>query len=460
MKGNSNDVRELLEPDDRSVIIDEGIPLIGQVDVSGSKHSILHILGALWLLEGELAIRNTPNIWDVRYFLEIYESLGMRCHLTKGGLKMTIPSSLNYTEEKMNLASKTRSSILLLGSLLARNGFVRLPAPMGDRIGNRPFAEFFAVLEYFGISYSMQNGHIEARYNKPLRGNRAIDLYSHGNNRTALAIILAAANAGKTVLTNPLPQPEIIELCAFLDSFVCPVSVESYPSGAIKITVESEGKIPVRCNGNFSVGPDKCELGFWIAAATITQGVIECHAQSPVFSNKSLGPLTGIRESLLDGLGISITIADQNSFIVDGQRGNLKSVNLIVPHNKELTTGLAIDVCPQFIPLMTSASGKSSYRDCKYGASRVQPFLQELRKLGMVVSICGNTLEVQGRNELHGAEVEGKDIRGAATLLIASLGARGRSNIGGIFHINRGYCDIVSKLQSVGALITRKGEES
>lgn len=452
-----DEAKVLQEPDDAPIVIDGSIPLTGQVDVNGSKHSILHILGALWLLDGNLVIRNTPNIWDVRYFLEIYGSLGMKCNLSSEGLKLAVSSSsFVYTQEKMGLASKIRSSILLLASLLVRNGYVKFPAPTGDRISNRPFAEFFAVLEHFGISYSMQNGFIEARLKNTLVGDRVIDLYSHGNNRTALAIILAAANSGRTILVNPLPQPEIIELCAFLDSFVCPVNVEFYLNGAIKIVVESEGKIPVNCGGSFSVGPDKCELGFWIAAAVMTYGSIECQLQSPVFSEKSLGPLAGIRRSLLDGFGIETSVISTSRFKVDGQRSNLKPVNLIVPHNKELTTGLSIDVCPQFIPLMTLAPGKSQYRDCKYGGSRVTIFLNELRKLGMVVSLRGNTLEVQGRNELHGASITGGDIRGAASLLIASLGAKGQSELDGMFHMNRGYHDIVTKLQHLGANIRRK----
>lgn len=445
------------QPDNTSIVIDGGVPLIGQVDVSGSKHSILHILGALWLLDGDLVIRNVPDIWDVRYFLEIYQSLGMKCDSSNEGLRLSISSSsFVYTEEKMALASKIRSSILLLASLLVRNGHVKFPAPTGDRIGNRPFAEFFAVLEHFGISYSMQDGFIEARIRDRLVGDRVIDLYSHGNNRTALAIILAAANSGRTILVNPLPQPEIIELCTFLDSFVCPVEVEFYPNGAIRITIESEGKTPVIHGGSFSVGPDKCELGFWIAAAVITGGSIECQLQSPALSEESIGPLAGIRGALLDGLGIETSLISARSFSIDGRRSKLKPVNLIVPHNKELTTGLSIDVCPQFIPLMTLTSGKSQYRDCKYGGSRVIIFLKELRKLGMVVSLHGNTLDIQGRNELHGAKVTGGDIRGAASLLIASLGATGQSELDGMFHINRGYHDIVTKLQHLGASIWRK----
>ncbi|HGE69329.1 TPA: hypothetical protein ENX78_00745 [Candidatus Poribacteria bacterium] len=447
----------LQAPDDTPIVINGSIPLVGQVDVSGSKHSILHILGTLWLLDGDFVIRNTPNIWDVRYLLEIYKSLGIKFALTSEELKVSISSSsFRYSEEKMELASKIRSSILLLASLLVRNKYVKFPAPTGDRIGNRPFAEFFAVLEHFGIFYSMQDGFIEARLKNPLVGNRVIDLYSHGNNRTALTIILAAANSGRTIIVNPLPQPEIIELCAFLDSFVCPVNVEFYPSGAIKIIIESEGKIPINSGGSFSVGPDKCELGFWIASAVITGGLIECHLQSPILSEKSLGPLSGIRHSLLDGFGVETSVITTSRFRIDGQRSKLKPINLIVPHNKELTTGLSIDVCPQFIPLMTLASGKSQYRDCKYGASRVTTFLTELRKLGMIISLHGNTLEIQGRNDLYGARVTGTDIRGAASLLIASLGAKGQSELDGMFYINRGYHDIVRKLNYLGANIRRK----
>lgn len=443
--------------DNSPLVVDGQKPLVGTVEVSGSKHSILHILGALWLLDGSLTINNVPDIWDVRYLMEIYKSLGMMYRFDSGSLTVNLnSSSFSYTEEEFPMASKFRSSILLLASLLVRNRYVKFPAPGGDRIGNRPFAEFFAVLEHFGVSYSMSDGFIEAKYDKPFSGDRTVNLYSQGNNRTALAIILAAANNGRTILVNPLPQPEIIELCAFINSFICQVEVEYFQNGAIKITVDGIGAVPVGCRGSYSVGPDKCELGFWIAATAITKGYVECKATSPVFSQDRLGPLAGIKTALLDEMGIPIEVKSQQSFAIDGRQSDYKPVNLVVPHNRELTTGLCIDVCPQFIPLMALTKGKSFYRDAKYGHSRVTMFLQELRRFGIVANLQGDTLEIHGENELHGTQVEGKDIRGMATLLIAALVAGGQSIVDGVFHLNRGYSGLPAKLKQLGAMIERK----
>lgn len=444
----------LLAPSDAPIAIEGNIPLKGHVNIGGSKHSSLHILGALWLFKGTLVLKNIPNIWDVRYMLEMYESLGMNYSLMPNELQLKIPPNIEYTEEKMYLASRIRSSILLLGSLLARNGYVKLPAPTGDQIGLRPFAEFFTVLEYFGISYSMKKGFIEASINEKLEGDRTIDLRSHGNNRTALTVILSAANKGKTVIINPLPQPEIIELCTFIDSFICPVRVERLPGGSIKIVVKSHGMLPVEKSGeSFSVGIDKCELAFWISAAAITQGTIRCQAQSPVFKKDCLGPLAGINKNLLKPFGISVSTINPNNVLINGRKTTLNPINLIVRHNEGLTTGMALDVCPQFIPLMTVPQGKSLYRDCKYGKSRISPFLEEIRKLGMVASLNDDILEVQGGNDLQGAVVKGKDIRGAALLLIASLGAKQQSIVSGTYHLNRGYDNLLQKLKNVGAQI-------
>lgn len=443
--------------DNSPLVVDGQKPLVGTVEVSGSKHSILHILGAIWLLDGSLTINNVPDIWDVRYLLEIHKSLGMTYCFDSGSLAVNLDSSgFSYTEECFPMASKFRSSILLLASLLVRNRHVKFPAPGGDRIGNRPFAEFFAVLEHFGVSYSMSDGFIEAKYDKPFSGNRTVNLYSQGNNRTALAIILAAANNGRTILVNPLPQPEIIELCSFINSFVCPVEVEYFQNGAIKITVDGDGAVPVSCRGSYSIGPDKCELGFWIAAASITRGCVECRVTSPVFSQDKLGPLAGIKTALLDEMGIPIEVKSQQSFVIDGRQSDHRPVNLVVPHNRELTTGLCIDVCPQFIPLMARAKGKSLYRDGKYGHSRIAMFLQELRRFGIVASLQGDTLEIHGENELYGTQVKGKDIRGTATLLIAALAASGQSIVDGVFHLNRGYSGLPAKLRQIGAMIERR----
>lgn len=274
MKGDPMSVAlndcKISSPNNSSIIVHGGVPLCGEVDISGSKHSILHILGALWLLNGEFVVRNVPNIWDVRYFLDIYKSFGMDYILTEQELRLVInPDIFKYSETKMELASKIRSSILLLGSTLVRSKYVKFLAPTGDRIDNRPFAEFFAVLEQFGISYARENGFIEATIKKPLRGDRTIDLYSHGNNRTALAIILAGSNIGKTILLNPLPQPEILELCAFMDKFVCPVEVTFRSNDVLQITID--GSITERkYNDNlFIIGPDKCEMGFRVRGGYI-----------------------------------------------------------------------------------------------------------------------------------------------------------------------------------------------
>lgn len=449
---------KLFFPDlDNSPLLVPGRTLLsGSVLVSGSKHSILHILGALWLIEGEIKLCNVPDIWDVRHFLTMYYSMGMECSFNGDDLIVKIPSSFEYDQDYLVLAAQLRSSILLLGSLLVRNGHVRFPTPTGDQIGSRPFAEFFTVLEQFNIYYSMGDGYIEASCNNKLQGDRVIDLHTHGNNRTALAIILAAANQGRTILINPLPQPEIIELCSFVDSLICPVRIDHFPDGAIRIMVDGQGRVPIKRNGSFTIGPDKCELGFWIATAGVTSSEIECRVLSPVFSDNHLGPLAGLRQSLLDRLGIHIDVKSPNVFVVEGIRTDPKSVNLEVPHNKELITGLSIDVCPQFIPLMTMASGRSYYRDCKYGGSRVAALVNHLRELGMVVSLQGDTLEIHGENKLRGNNVRGEDIRGAATLLIAVLGAEGISSLDGVYHLNRGYCNIVQKLNHLGAAINRR----
>lgn len=443
--------------DDSPLAIEGRTLLNGSVIIGGSKHSILHILGALWLLSGRITLRNVPNIWDVQCMLEIYRTLGMAYRFEGGVLHLHIdPAAFSYTEQGLELACNIRSSILLLGSLLAKTRHVKFPLPTGDRIGNRPFAEFFAVLEYFGISYSMRDGWIEAWYDKPFTGDKSINLFSQGNNRTALAIILAAANRGQTTLLNPLPQPEILELCSFISIFICPVDIEYFQDGSLKIVVNGRGEIPAPCEGSYTVGPDKCELGFWIAAAAITHGRVECRVLSPSFTPISLGPLAGITVSLLEEFGIALSVQNSHSFIVDGERTVLKPVRLIVPHNKELTTGLCIDVCPQFIPLMTFAQGCSVYRDGKYGCHRVLAFLSELRKLGLVAAFRGELLEVQGGNELHGAQVIARDIRGGATLLIAALAACGTSLLDGVFHINRGYEGMYEKLGKLGASVERR----
>jgi len=425
------------------------------IEIAGSKHAALHILGALWLVDGSMVLRNVPRISDVKNMVQIYRALGMSCSFVGRDLNVNIvPSRFRYDENALAIASRLRSSILLLGGLLVRSQHVRFPIPKGDPIGERPIDEFLEVLDFFGIAHAEDRHFITATINKTLEGNRTIDLKCSGNNRSALAIILAAANDGKTTLLNPLPQPEILELCSFLNDFVCPVCVEWKSARYFSITVKGRrgsGGVPV--GSSYAIGPDKCEMGFWIVAASVTRGRIVCKVPTRCLFVDALGPLSGVVGSLLEPLGISLDVTGEDTFVVDGYRFDPRPMNLVVPTDDELVSGLAIDVCPQFIPVLALAHGASSYTDRKYGRARILPFFDGLQALGVVGKLCEETLNIRGHSILRGAIVRGHDIRGAATLLLASLAADGMTLLDGALHLGRGYDRLCGKLRELNAEI-------
>lgn len=448
---------DFLSPDnDRSIVLNGARPLSGVINLSGSKHTILHILGTLWLLGRNVVIKNVPNIWDVKYFLDIYQSLGLKYTFALDELRIDIKSSkFNYTESAFNLATKFRSSLLLLASLLAKNGYVKFPVPGGDKIGERSLDNCFKVLDGFGISHVIIDGMIEAKVLEPLQGDRVINLGLRGNNRAALAIILAAASQGQTTIINPLPNPEIIDLCYFIDNFICAVDIVHSIGGIDKIIVDGRKKMGNNFDGTYTLAPDKCEMGFWMAVAAGTKSQIECVHNYPIFFEDSLGPLTHINQTLLKSMGIFIKIRNPYRFIIDGQLSIPHPTNLIVPANGELAAGLSLDVCPQFIPFLSGAYDKSIYCDTKYKSGRVLPFLDGLKSFGVKTNLFGELLEFGGTTNLCGAEVECHDIRGAAVLLITALSANGESKINNLFHLNRGYSNLLYKLQTLSVKITQ-----
>ena len=437
----------------RAYRIHGGRPLGGRASIGGSKHSILHILGSILLLNHPIVIHNVPCIRDVLAMLKIYKGMGMKYDLTNDVLSVgSCIEDYTYHEISTSTAPELRSSILLLGSALLANGYVRFPLPQGDPIGVRPHREFTEILDAFSIPNTLTSTHIEASVGGGLHGDRTIDLANWGNNRTALAIILAAGNVGKTTILRPLPQPEILDLCSFLNRFVSRVTISCREVG---LEIEILGYGTSRRDGErqFRIPPDKCEMGFWIAAATMTRGVIECDVGLSCLTIDCLGPLAGIQSSLLNSIGITAEVTSPSTFLIDARRLKLKPHDLIVPYDAELTTGLAIDVCLQFIPILAVASGRSTYVDLKYGRCRLLPFLDGLRELGIESHIKGDTLILSGSAKLRPSVVRGVDIRGAATLLITALGAGGTSLLSGVEHVERGYSNMKEKLLSLSGRI-------
>lgn len=439
------------EIDQKIIEINGGKRLAGKVNIGGSKQDVLSVLGALLLVNGKVVIKNVPDITDVHNFLKIYESIGVK-YVWKGDtIEIDVDQNkLDFSKADMSSASKLRSSILLLGSFLARKGSAKFPKPGGCKIGERGFGEYKKIAESFGIMV-----HEDDMTLSGFKRNADRDLperveINYGPNKTALAMILAVAKRGTTYLINPSEYPEAYNLISFFKKLGANISVTKAARGDKEETIlkiESPG-IDGLFNGDisYSLLPDKAEMTFWMAASAITRGDIVITSPFLSVDEHSLGVLGNNLDLLLHELGIKVEIIDRHTVRVNSRNAHFNPVNIVASNSND-----GIDSMPHFIPLLAAINGISSYEDQHYGVNRVL-FAEELNKMGANITFRKNgSIEINGIENLRGAAVEGKEIRGAACLVLAALGAQGTTKIKGVRHLMRGYSKLIEKLECLGS---------
>ena len=438
-----------------------GIPLQGEINISGSKHAALAILGAMPLLRGSVSLSNLPDIRDVEHMLKINESLGVRSLKVGNGEYLFSAGEINFSSQELWRVPQLRSSILYLGSILLNCGHVLLPVPGGDQLGLRPLHEFLHVLDAFNIRHDLQNRGVMAHLDS-ISGNREFDLCSKmfplmGNNRSALAIMLAYANKGITKMKNVLILPEIIQLCQFLQS-ISMGSVSMNGIGTDTLEVTSPGLDAIHAGSKCSdksyvIGPDKCEIPFWICASALTRGNISLLIPGNEEVEKTM---MGMKVALLDKAGIPLEVINPNKFRVDcsGENFQLHPFNLLSTQHE--LSGIAFDACPIFATLLFKTDGVGSFYCYRYGFERIR-WARQLVKVGALPHIKKNVLFVEGRDCLSAKEsviLDGSDIRSSSSVLLIALATEGNPLVvKGFNHIERGMEDVIAKLQSLGALI-------
>lgn len=488
-----------------SLAICGGRRLHGTVRIGGSKHAALNLLGALPLRDGTYVFHRMPLIADVYQMLAILRSMGVAVSVSAQATAITVDSAaFRYDSRELSRTPQVRSAILLLGSLLLRNGFVKMEAPLGDPIGERPPDEFLSVLDAFGVSHIEEGSWITVIRRGPLAGDRIVDLDClgnasttgvagggvprlPGNNRTALAFILAASNRGTTRILNPLRTAENDELLVFLGRLGARIrNVPANECATSAVDIQGDKLLSGGSSGNViahSVSPDKCELVFWACAATLTDGVIHCDLGDDAGDHSAMMlPLYKCYQNVLRRLGAAMdetTIEpDGPAPVVDGapaagERARSTASGVLVfrrsaswpPSAIDLVSsyqhgdeqrGTIVDAFPQLIPLLMAASGTSSYRDDKYGFERLRTYLDILElKQGPSEfgGSDGNLVRVAGDACFVPGPLMARNIRDGAAKLLYLLKADGSSVLSGFQHVLRGYDRIISKLQACGATV-------
>ena len=430
---NTND--EKGENDLSKLIISEPRPLKGRVRVSGAKNSVLPIIAASLLADGNSIIDEIPYLNDVKIMCDLVKSLGASVNFSDDLNRLEVScNSLSNTTAPYELVNKMRASFLVAGPLLATTGHVRISLPGGCAIGSRPIDLHLKGFTALGASITQGHGYIEAERNGRLTGGKVyLDFPSVGATEN---IMMAAVLAqGNTVIENAAIEPEIVDLATFLTSMGA--EIKGAGTDTIKISGVSDLKA-----ASHTIIPDRIEAGTFMVAAAITGG--DVIVENVVTDH--LKPVTAkLREA---GAEISEEIS---SVRVKGNRINPVDIKTH-PY-----PGFPTDMQSQMTSLLSVACGTSMVIETIFENRFMH--VCELKRMGANIKVEGRSAIIEGCNRLTGAKVKATDLRAGAALILAGLCAEGTTEILDIEHIDRGYIKIDEKLRKLGAVISRSDDE-
>jgi UDP-N-acetylglucosamine 1-carboxyvinyltransferase len=413
------------------LIVTGGVPLRGEIWVSGAKNAALPVLVASILADSPMTIGNVPHLQDITTTMELLGRMGVNLVV---GDKMTIEadtSTISDLRAPYELVKTMRASILVLGPLLARFGEAEVSMPGGCAIGSRPVNLHIKGLQAMGAEIKIEQGYIKARA-KRLKGARIfMDMISvTGTENLMMAATLAD---GITVIENAAREPEVADLARCLNSMGARVK----GAGTDEITIEGVERLG---GGYHNVIPDRIETGTYLVAAAMTRGSIKMRNAQP-----------NLLEAVLDKLreaGAHIETGD-DWVTLDMQGRRPKAVNIRTAPYPAFPT----DMQAQFVAMNAIATGTGVVTETVFENRFMH--VQELQRMGADIEMEGNTAVVRGVDQLHGAPVMATDLRASASLALAALVAEGETIIDRIYHIDRGYECIEEKLATLGARIRR-----
>ena len=414
------------------LIINGMVPLNGEVSVSGAKNAVLPMLCASVMASNTcVTLKNIPHLHDVTTTVRLLRQMGVSVTLDD---KMNIeldPSTIKNYYAPYDLVKTMRSSILVLGPLLAKFGNAKVSLPGGCAIGSRPVEMHLDALEKMGAKINIQNGYISAKSQKLVGSNIIFPKTTvTGTENILMASTLAD---GKTVISNAAREPEVVDLANFLNQMGA--SIRGHGTDTIEITGVRELK-----GISYSALPDRIETGTFLVAAAITGGKI-------VVKNTISSHVDIIIQKLKQaGAEISTT---STTITLDMKGKRPKPVNIETGAYPLFPT----DMQAQLTALNTVADGTSVIKENIFENRFMH--VQEMTRMGADIRLEQNCAIISGINELIGASVMATDLRASASLILVGLAANGTTEIERIYHIDRGYDCIEEKLQQLGADISR-----
>ena len=411
------------------IIIEGQNSLSGSVPISGAKNAVLPIMAAALMGKGRATITRVPDLRDTRTMIRLMEIIGAVCEYENGTLTVD-SSNVDNPEAPYELVKTMRASFYVLGPLLARFGEVRVSLPGGCAWGPRPVDFHLKGLEKLGAKITLENGYIIARSERLQGAEIQFEFPSVG--ATGNIVMAAATAAGTTIIRNAAREPEIVQLCDYLNQMGSNISGQGTTTLIIKGVESLE-------SADIAVIPDRIETGTFLTAGALLgeitlKDVYPHHLDSVLMKLKEAG----------------CTIRTTSDTITISPADSIQAMDI----STAVYPGFPTDLQAQWIVLMTLARGSSMVTDTVYHDRFSH--IPELNRLGANIRVDQNTAFVRGVKNLVGAPVMSTDIRASASLIIGGLIAKGTTEVNRVYHIDRGYEQIEDKFSALGAKIWRE----
>ncbi len=418
------------------ICIEGGIPLQGEVWISGAKNAVLPILVASILGDSTSRISNVPHLQDVTTTMELLGRMGAALGMSELMQVEIDPRGINHFEAPYDLVKTMRASILVLGPLVARYGKAIVSLPGGCAIGSRPVDLHLRGLQQLGAEVEVHNGNIEASATR-LKGARMV-MDTVSVTGTENLLMAASLAKGNSIIENAAQEPEVVDLANFL------IAMGARISGAGTNTIEIEGVDQLQ-GADYAVLPDRIETGTYLVAAAMSGGHVRCTRANPRH-------LDAVLDKLQEAGGEISCGEDWVALDMRGRR--LRAVDITTAPYPAFPT----DMQAQFTALNAVAEGTGIITETVFENRFMHA--QELRRLGANIQLKGNTAIVRGVPRLNGAPIMATDLRASASLVLAGLVAEGHTLVDRVYHIDRGYENIEEKLSQLGARIKRVGNRA
>ena len=420
-----------------SILVTGNGPLSGTIPIAGAKNACLTLMPATLLTEEPLTLTNAPRLSDIKTMSSLLRSFGAEVSLLNDGLVIAMSShDLATVRADYDIVRKMRASNLVLGPLLARAGEAIVSLPGGCAIGARPMDIHITALEALGATIELKEGYLYAR--APLNGLRG------GRHKMRFAsvgatenfVMAATLSKGTSVLENAAREPEIVDLAQCLRNMGAEIDGE----GTSTITIQGVERLH---GATHKVVCDRIELGTYMLVPAIAGGEV-------TLVNGQLDLLTAFCDKLHEaGIDISET---GDGITVKRKNGIVRAVDVAT----EVFPGFPTDLQAQMMALMCTAEGVCHLEETIFENRFMHA--PELIRMGAHIEVKGGLAKVTGVRKLKGAPVMATDLRASVSLILAGLAAEGETKVSRVYHLDRGYEQLVGKLKAVGAIVERVAE--